>query len=302
MIFIDYLTVSLAEHNSKLDLMTLDVLGIFAQPLPTQYKNTCREVMIANGPSNKTSQYGITVFKQYGSGLDNGWKYVVHLSGDYFHAIERDVTKIIHILSQFESYRIARLDLARDVCILLEEWQNYYINAFNSGKNVVGIDDARTVYYGKRTSQFFTRVYNKTAQDPIYYPAHNGYIIVRFEIEIKRIRGEQVFEHAFNLEYTNKLFLQRVRTTAKADETKFITNYFDNDDEIIKIKTVKRVVGNLENTVMYVLDAYRDYIIALLNNEAMQENFMKDDVHNNTKAMKILSVLNSVQPNNLTSL
>ena len=298
MIFIDYMTISLSSHISRTVLTTFEVLLIFARILPTHYRNTCKDAIFSNGVTERVTQYGISVSKQYGTGSDIGWLYSIQLSGDYLHAIERDVNMIKQILSQFENYRLSRLDLARDVCILIEEWQNYYHFAFISGKNVVGTNDARTVYYGARTSQFYTRVYNKTAQDKKHYPATDGHIIIRFEVEIKRIRNEQVLEHAFDSDFMNRLFLQRVRTTALSDDTNMIKKYFDYDDvEFEKITTVKRVVGNLEKTVIYILNTFGHYFIAGFHNPAVHEKLKNGDVQNNVKVKKILTVLDSILSN-----
>jgi len=135
MIFIDYMTISLSSHISGIALTTFEVLMLFARILPTHYRNTCKDAIFSNGVTERVTQYGISVSKQYGTGSDKGWLYSIQLSGDYFHAIERDVNKVKQILSEFQNYRLSRLDLARDCQILIETWQDYYFTAFISEVN-----------------------------------------------------------------------------------------------------------------------------------------------------------------------
>ena len=59
----------------------------------------------------------------------------------------------------------------------------------------------------------------------------------------------------------------------------------------IKIRTVKRQLGNIEKSVDYVFDAYKPYIIAGLKSEAFINKY-KDLKILPKKVEKILTVLN----------
>lgn len=290
---IDYLTVSLGTHIIKGMPHTSDILAEFAEILPGLYKLTCREMLCSEGSTMRVAQYGITVTKQYGTAQLYGWEYSVQLSGDYWNAIERDRDAVLKILSGFTVWRVSRLDLAHDVCVPLEDWQEYYKSAFEAGKYTInGMLDARTVYYGSRHSQFYTRVYNKTASDPKYYPAPDDYVQIRFEIEIHRVRGELVLDHTFDPIFTDSLFLQRVQRSAENDSSGFIEKYYGSFDAGEKIKTVKRIIGNLESSVDYVFKAYAPYIGAVMNSQLVTDRYAGIEVLNN-KGEKILAVLDS---------
>lgn len=241
----------------------------------------------------RVSQYGITVSKQYGTAYLRGWEYSVQLSGDYWHAIERNKNAVLKILSGFSVWRVSRLDLAWDVCVPLEDWRQYYKAAFDAGDYTInGMMDARTVYYGSRVSQFYTRVYNKTAEDMKHYPAPDGFAQIRFEVEIHRVRGELVLSRSFDSEFTDRLFLQRVNCIIEKDSSGFIARYFASDGAGEKIKTVERVLGNLEDTIDYVFDAYAPYIAAVMNSQLVADRYSGiEDL--NEKGQKILAVLDS---------
>lgn len=238
---IDYLTVSLAKNKDKFYLTTYDVLCEFAQILPDLYKQTCKDPICSKGTTDRITQYGITVQKQYGTASQRGWKYNVQLSGAFWRAIDYDFKDVQNILNNHSDYRISRLDLATDVCVPLNQWQKYYKSAFKTGLYTLnGKEDSRTVYYGSRKSQFYTRVYNKTAYDPLHYSAPENQVIIRFEIEIHRIRGDLVLDNAFDEEFTNRIFEQRVKVIIKKDSSNFINKYFLVNKNSTKIKTVKR--------------------------------------------------------------
>ncbi len=289
---IDYLTVSLAKNKDKFYLTTYDVLCEFAKILPDLYKQTCKDPICSKGTTNRITQYGITVFKQYGTASQRGWKYNVQLSGAYWKAIDYNFNLVKNILEEHTAYRVSRLDLAKDVCIPLSQWQKYYKSAFKTGLYTLnGKNDARTVYYGSRKSQFYTRVYNKSADDPLNSPAPENQVIIRFEIEIHRIRGDLVLDNAFDEEFTNKIFEQRIKVITKKDNSNFINKYFLMNKKPSKIRTVKRQLGNIEKSVDYVFDAYKPYIIAGLKSEAILNKY-KDLKVLPKKAQKILTVLN----------
>lgn len=289
---IDYLTVSLARNKYKLYLTTYDVLLDFAYVLPNLYKNTCKQAICGSGVTKRVSQYGITVSKQYGTASQLGWNYSIQLSGAYWNAINYDYNVVKNILNNFTTYRVSRLDLATDVCVKLEQWQRYYKTAFKSGKYTInGKEDARTVYYGSRKSQFYTRVYNKTAEDPNNYPAKEDEAIIRFEIEIHRVRGELVLDNSFNEEFTNKIFKQRVNVIAKKDTSNFIKKHFGSNITDTKIKTVERKMGNIQESVDYVFKAYKPYILAGLNSKVFMEKH-KGVEWLPEKAKQILAVIN----------
>lgn len=289
---IDYLTVSIAKNKSKFYLTTYDVLCEFAQILPDLYKQTCKDPICSRGTTDRITQYGITVQKQYGTASQRGWKYNVQLSGAFWRAIDYDYNSVESILNSHSDYRISRLDLATDVCVPLNQWQKYYKSAFKRKECTLnGKEDARTVYYGSRKSQFYTRVYNKTADDPLNYPAPENKVIIRFEIEIHRIRGDLVLDNAFDEEFTNRIFEQRVKVIAKKDKSNFINKYFLINKMPTKIRTVKRPLGNIEKSVDYVFEAYKPYIIAGLKNKTLLNKY-KDLKVLPKKAQKILTVLN----------
>lgn len=286
------MTVSLAKNKDKFYLTTYDVLCEFAKILPDLYKQTCKDPICSRGTTNRITQYGITVFKQYGTASQRGWKYNVQLSGAYWKAIDYNFNLVKNILEEHTAYRVSRLDLAKDVCVPLSQWQKYYKSAFKTGLYTLnGKNDARTIYYGSRQSQFFTRVYNKTADDPLNYPAHENQVIIRFEIEIHRIREDLVLDNAFDEEFTNRIFEQRTKIITKKDSSNFINKYFLMNKKPNRIRTVKRQLGNIEKSVDYVFDAYKPYIIAGLKSEAILNKY-KDLKVLPKKAQKILTVLN----------
>lgn len=293
MAIIDYLTVSLGKHISGNIRSTSDVLAVFAAILPDLYKQTCREMLSCDGKTMRVSQYGITVSKQYGTAYLRGWEYSVQLSGDYWHTIERNRNAVLEILSGFTLWRVSRLDLAHDRCVPLEDWRKYYKAAFEAGDYAInGVSDARTVYYGSRKSQFYTRLYNKTANDPKHYPAPDGFVQVRFEVEIHRVKGELVLDHTFDGEFTDRIFLQRVHRSADFDNSGFITQYFAAADAGEKIRTVKRLLGNFEDTIDYVFDAYAPYISAVMHSQLVTERYAGIEALSD-KGEKILAVLDS---------
>ena len=293
MAFIDYMTVSLSAYNGRQVLSTSDVLQEFAVILPDLYKRTCKEMMSSGESTMRVSQYGISACMQYGTARRHGWVYSVQLSGEYWHAIERNHAAVRGILERFADWRLSRLDLAYDVCVPLEDWQKYYKAAFEAGEYTInGNYDARTVYYGSRKSQFFTRIYNKTAADPKHYPAPDGFVVVRYEIEIHRVRGDLVLNSAFEPEFTDRLFLQRVQRSVSNDSSVFIEKYFSATQTGEKIKTVKRVLGNFENTVNYVFEAYAPYISAVMNSELVDDRYSGIEVLNE-KGKKVLAILDN---------
>ena len=289
---IDYLTVSLAKNKSKFYLTTYDVLCEFGSILPDLYKQTCKDAICSNGTTQRVTQYGITVSKQYGTASQRGWKYNIQLSGAFWKAIDYDYNSVKNILDTFTAYRISRLDLAKDVCVPIKQWQKYYKSAFKRKECTLnGKEDARTVYYGSRKSQFYTRVYNKTADDPLNYPAPENKVIIRFEIEIHRVRGDLVLDYAFDEDFTNRIFQQRLNIIARKDNSNFIEKYFKLDFMITRIRTVRPTLGNIEKSVEYVFDAYKPYILAGLKSEAFINKY-KDLKELPKKAQKILTVLN----------
>jgi hypothetical protein len=288
---IDYLTVSLGKHSSHGKIPTGDVLKLFASILPKTYKNTCRDMLNAGGRTKRVVQYGICVALQYGTAISRGWLYSVQLSAEYWHTVEHNRKAVLNILGGFEDWRVSRLDLEKTVLVLLDDFQEFCISAFEKGCFMTGANNARTVTFGSRKAQFYTRIYNKTANDPKHYPAPDGMAQVRLEVEIHRVSGELILEPAFlNPEFAEKLYVQRVRRTAENDCTGFIGNYFDSDESFGKIKTVKRTVGNLESTVEYVFKAYKSYIQAGLRSENIKK-LLGDDDSFGRKAEKILAVL-----------
>ncbi len=141
---------------------------------------------------------GITVGKQYGTAKSMGWRYTVQLAGEYWHALDYKFNDVEKILNNHTEYRISRLDLKKDVCVPLKQWRRYYSFAFKRKDCTLnGKEDARTVYYGSRQSQFYSRVYNKTADDPLNYPAPKNKVIIRAEIEIHRIKRRFSFRPRF---------------------------------------------------------------------------------------------------------
>ena len=145
---IDYLTVSIAKNKSIFYLTTYDVLCEFAKILPDLYKQTCKDPICSRGTTDRITQYGITVQKQYGTASQRGWKYNVQLSGAFWRAIDYDFKDVQNILNNHSDYRISRLDLATDVCVPLNQWQKYYKSAFKRKECTLnGKQEARTVYY-----------------------------------------------------------------------------------------------------------------------------------------------------------
>jgi len=272
---------------------TSDILTEFAAILPDLYKRTCREMLSSEGKTMRVAQYGITVSKQYGTARLRGWDYSVQLSGAYWDAIGRDGDAVLKILTGFSIWRVSRLDLAGDVLVPLVDWRDYYRAAFDAGEYTInGMLDARTVYYGSRQSQFYTRVYNKTANDPKHYPAPDGFITTRFEVEIHRVRGELVLDHTFEPRFIKQIFLQRVKRSAENDSTGFIEKYFASFDDEEKISTVKRTIGNLESSIDYVFKAYAPYIGAVMNSQLVANRYAGIEALNE-KGEKILAVLDS---------
>jgi len=288
---IDYTTISLGIPNDSVERTTTQVLDMFAKVLPKTYKDTCRDAICSRGRTERISQFGITVAKQYGDG-SRYFAYSVQLSGQYWEAIRRDKQRVLDILQRFQSWRLSRLDLCLDVSVPIEEWNEYNKTAFNSGSFIVGKNDAITVSQGSRRSQFYTRIYNKTASDSRHYPAPEGEVQIRYELEIHRVQGEKVMSRAFlDKGFANNLLLQRIRKTAANDTTGFISRHFDNDSTISKIKTVERIEGDFAKTVKYVLKTYKPYILAGLKSG----NFAEDlEIVGDTDAKinKILAVLN----------
>lgn len=289
---IDYLTVSLAKNKSKFYLTTYDVLYEFGRILPDLYKQTCKDAICSNGTTQRVTQYGITVSKQYGTASQRGWKYNVQLSGTFWKAIDYDYNSVKNILDTFTAYRISRLDLAKDFCVPIKQWKKYYKSAFKRKEFTLnGKEDARTVYYGSRESQFYTRVYNKTADDNLHYSTPENKVIISFEIEIHRVRGDLVLDYAFNEDFTNRIFQQRLNIITKKDNSNFIEKYFKSDFIITRIRTVRPTLGNIEKSEEYVFDAYKPYILAGLKSEAFINKY-KDLKELPKKAQKILTVLN----------
>jgi hypothetical protein len=290
---IDYLTVSITGHQSNQILSAMDVLYEFAELLPELYRKTCKDMITGGIKTMRISQYGIAVSEQYGTAKERGWELSVQLSGEYWEAIGRDLEAVLKILSGFKDWRVSRLDLACDVCVPLEDWRKYYKGAFEAGKYVIyGKEDSRTVEYGSRKSQFFTRVYNKTAEDGEHYPAPDGYMQARYEIEIKRVTGEKVLMHAFEPVYTDSLFIQRVLLSIEHDSTGFIQKYFATADAGTKIQTVQRKIGNLESTTNYVFTNYSPYIGAAFHSELIANRYSGIEKLGE-KGEKILAILDS---------
>lgn len=146
---------------------------------------------------------------------------------------------------------------------------------------------------GSRKSQFYTRVYNKTADDVLNYPAPENKAIIRFEIEIHRIHGDLVLDHSFDEDFTNKIFEQRIKVITKKDKSNFINKYFLVNKKTTKIRTVKRKLGNIEKSVDYVFEAYKPYIIAGIKSEAFINKYINSkDTDLSIKTKKIITVLN----------
>jgi DNA relaxase NicK len=303
MVFIDYVTASLGASGSA--RTTTDVLEMFSQPLPASFKETSRDAILSEGSSARVQQYGICASSQYGSGLQHGWYFSVQLSGDYWEAIGRSRETVLRVLNNFSQWRISRLDLAADVIVPLEDWQAYLKGAFDAGEySLSGKQDARTVYYGSRKSQFFTRVYCKSAQDPVNYSAEKDKAVIRFEVEIHRVRGEVILQRAFeNSEFATQLFAQRVRAVKQNDTTGFIEKYFDCDPKH-KIKTVQRVMGDFEKTVEYVFKTYAPYIAAgLKETELLKKSYVVDpEKHKVEKVIQVLKHKSENKANNETLL
>lgn len=287
---IDWVTVSLGQHKTHKEYSTMFVLDEFASILPMAYKNTCRDMVISNGGLMRASQYGISVTLQYGSALSRGWVYSVALSGKYLHAIKRDKQVIKKIFELFEGWRISRLDLCHDVLVPLEDWQKYSKVAFENGCFIVGSDNALTISCNSRRSQFYTRIYNKSAEDAKHYHAPDGEAQIRFEVEIHRVKGERVLQQAFEeTDFADKLLLQRIRKISKNDSTGFIAHYFDNDTMFSKIQTVERSTGDFADTVEYIFKKYKPYILAGLLSKTMRKKYKTISL--TPKIEKILAVL-----------
>ena len=288
----DYLTLSLGEYEKKPKATTADVHELFASVLPEVFKKTSRDMVSREGSSQYVSQYGISVRLQYGTGIERGWIYSIQLSGVYWELISHDINIVLEIISKFSNWQISRLDLQMTALVQLADYMMFCKSAFERGCFVTGAEDSRTIYYGNRkSSQFYTRIYNKTAVDPKHYPAPDGMLMVRVEIEIHRITGEQILEQSFlDTEYAGKIFLQRLRKIAHQDETGFLKQYFDNENSFPKIRTVKRVIGDLEKSVDYVFNAYAPYIEAGLNSILLKSK-NENNAEMTSKGKKILAVL-----------
>jgi DNA relaxase NicK len=300
MIKIDYLSLSLGTPINGWFDTTEQIHRVFAEILPKQYKATCRDMVCSGGRSQRVNQYGICVMLQYGSAISQGWMFCVQLSGQYWEAINREHNAVLLLLNQFKSWQMSRLDLACDVCVPTVDWQGFYKGAFNANEYAMqGKADARTIYYGSRKSQIYTRVYNKSANDPEHYPAPKGMTQIRLEIEIHKVRGELILEKAFrNPEFANKLFLQRVRHIIPKDATGFINQYFNNESTVEKVKTVGRVSGDFKSTVDYVIKTYGHYIEAAMKSEKIKAKYK--DNYNSPKTRKILAVLEGTSSEEIT--
>lgn len=93
------------KNKSKFYLTTYDVLCEFAQILPDLYKQTCKDPICSSGTTDRITQYGITVQKQYGTASQRGWKYNVQLLGAFWMAIDynfKDVHEPIISREDFE--------------------------------------------------------------------------------------------------------------------------------------------------------------------------------------------------------
>jgi hypothetical protein len=210
-----------------------------------------------------------------------------------WQAIEHNHDAVLGVLSQFPMWRVSRLDLERTTLVPLDEWRAFCKAAFEIGSPAInGKEDARTVYYGSRKSQFYTRIYNKTALDTKHYPAPDGFVQVRFEIEIHRVRGDLVLDRPFDTDFTNRLFIQRLYHSAAHDTSGFILKHFADTICDEKIKTVKRTIGNFEKTVDYVLTAYSSYIAASLNSQMIADRYGSIEIMDK-KAEKVLAVIDS---------
>jgi hypothetical protein len=290
----DYTTFSLGEYEKNPNATTADVLELFASVLPETFKNTSRDIVSKEGSSRFVSQYGISVRLQYGTGIERGWIYSVQLSGVFWELISHEINTVLEIICNFMDWQISRLDLQVTALVPLAEYMMFCKSAFERGCFVTGAEESRTIYYGNRkSSQFYTRIYNKTAVEPKHYPAPEGMVMVRVESEIHRITGEQILEQSFlDTEYAEKIFLQRLRKIAHQDDTGFLTQYFDNEKSFPKIRTVKRVIGDLEKTVDYVFKAYAPYIEAGLNSKLVKSK-MENNADMTSKGKKILAVLDA---------
>jgi len=291
----DYTTFSLSEYEKIPKATTADVLELFASVLPDTFKNTSRDIISKEGSSQFVAQYGcICVRLQYGTGVERGWIYSVQLSSIYFEIIKHDIAIILNILSNFSDWQISRLDLQKTVLVPLSEYKLFCKTAFERGCYVTGAEDSRTIYYGNRkSSQFFMRIYNKTAQDPMQYPAPDRMVQVRAEIEIHRISGELILEQSFlNIEFAERIFLQRLRKIAQDDNTGFLKLFFDNGKSFPKIQTVERKIGDLEKSVEYVFKAYAPYIEAGLNSTLLKSK-NESNAEMTSKGKKILAVLDA---------
>lgn len=287
---IDYLTLSLGQLKDDNTAPTNTILSTFAAILPQSYRETCKGMICSNGRSQRVNQYGINVSLQYGKATKK-WMYSVQLSGVYFEAIKCNREAIIKILDDFMSWRVARLDLQETVLVPIEDWREYYKAAFSAGDYALnGVQDSRTVYYGSRKSQFYTRIYNKTAADPAHFPAPAGKVQIRFEIEIKRVSGDLILDKAFlDPVFADRLFIQRVRHTTANDGTGLLAKYFDSGEAVEKIETVERVVGDFESTVDYIFRTYEPYILAGLKSKSIKKK-LKGKA-SDPKVKKILAVL-----------
>jgi hypothetical protein len=288
---IDYITVSLGLLKADYEALPREVLQLFVNILPGTYKDTCADARCYGGQTMRASQCGITVSRQYGSALRCGWLYSIQLSGAFWSAIQYDREAVKDVLGKFADWRISRLDLQRTVLVPVEEYRDFCKQEFEMGNFIIGAGDALTTTFGSRLSQFYARVYNKSAQDAKHFPAQGENVYVRLEFEIHRVKGELVLEKAFeNPTFADRLYIQRVRRIAEKDGAGFLRKYYDSGVTFAKIRTVQRTVGDLEGTVEFVLKNYAPYIEAALKSKKMHDLY-KLKGQCSTKAKKILTVL-----------
>lgn len=79
-------------------------------------------------------------------------------------------------------------------------WKNYEQRTGKVGIGSLGVGEGRTIYLGSRTSETFARLYDKNkeqaAKNPDFVPLAHW---VRFEIEVKKRRAQQLFEALVSL-------------------------------------------------------------------------------------------------------
>lgn len=111
---------------------------------------------------------------------------------------------------------VSRLDLALDDyegllnldeierCLSYGEvatrWKHYEVRVGKMTIGSLGVGDGKTLYLGSRTSETFARIYDKNkeqaAKNPYFVPLDHW---VRFEIEIKKRRAQQLFTELLSL-------------------------------------------------------------------------------------------------------